>query len=62
MSYSRASTNGHLSITAIFFWQTVHTLTLVSTSLQWPLSCVTKVAVCREVVWCTVLVFANFEV
>ena len=36
--------NGHVSITAIFWW-TVHTFTLVSTSLQWPLSSVPKVAV-----------------
>ena len=36
--------NGHVSITAIF-WRTVHTFTLVSTSLQWPLSSVPKVAV-----------------
>ena len=35
--------NGHVSITAIF-WRTVHTFTLVSTSLQWPLSSVPKVA------------------
>ena len=28
-----------------FFWPTVHTFTLVSTSLQWPLSSVLKVAV-----------------
>ena len=27
--------NGHLSTTAIFFWRTVHTFTLVSTSPQW---------------------------
>ena len=43
--YSRTSTNGYLSTTAIFFWRTVHTLTLVSTSLQWPLFSVPKVAV-----------------
>ena len=67
MSYSRTSTNGHLSTTAIF-WQTVHTFTLVSTSLQWSLSCVTKVAVVERfncnyiIVWCIVLVLANFEV
>ena len=30
--------NGH------FFWRTVNTFTLVSTSLQWPLSSVPKVA------------------
>ena len=35
--YSRTSTNSHLS--------TVHTITLVSTSLQWPLFCVPKVAI-----------------
>ena len=40
--YSRASTNGHLSTTAIFFLRTVHTFTLVSTSLQWPLFSVPK--------------------
>ena len=34
---SRASTNSHLS--------TVHTFTLVSTSLQWPLFCVPKMAI-----------------
>ena len=34
---SRASTNSHLS--------TVHTFTLVSTSLQWPFFCVPKVAI-----------------
>ena len=28
-----------------FFWPTVHTLSLVSTSLQWPLSSVPKVAI-----------------
>ena len=33
--------NGH------FFWWTVHTFELVSTSLQWPLSSVPKVAVVR---------------
>ena len=33
--------NGHLSPTAIF-WQTVHTFTYVSSSLQWPLSSVPK--------------------
>ena len=36
--------NGHLSTTA-FFWWTVHTFTLVSTSQQWPLSSVSKVAI-----------------
>ena len=39
------STNGHLSTTAILFWRAVHTLTLVSTSLQWPLASNPKVAV-----------------
>ena len=36
--YSQTSTNGH-------FWRTVHTFTLVSTSLQWPPFSVPKVAV-----------------
>ena len=41
--------NLHLSTTAIFFWGgTVNTLTLVSTSLQWPLSSVPKVAVVQS--------------
>ena len=31
-----------------FFWQTVHACTLVSTSLQWPLSSVPKVAVVKR--------------
>ena len=54
--YSRTSTNGHLSTTATslqrpplynshFFWRTVHTFTFVSTSLQWPLYSVPKVAI-----------------
>ena len=42
--------NGHLSTMAIslqqlFFWWTVHTFTLVSTSQQWPLSSVPKLAI-----------------
>ena len=52
LNYSRSSTNGHLSKTAViiiiiifFFCETVHTFTLVSTSLQWSLSSVRKVAV-----------------
>ena len=44
-SHSRTSTNGHLSTTARFFWRTAHIFTLVSTSLQWPLSFVPRVAV-----------------
>ena len=43
--YNRTSTNRHLSTTATFFWWTVHTFTLVSTSLQWLLSSVPKMAV-----------------
>ena len=40
--------NGHLSPTAIFFFlRTVHTFTLVLTSLQWPLSSVPKMTVVR---------------
>ena len=31
-----------------FFWQTVHACTLVSTSLQWPLSSVPKVAAVKR--------------
>ena len=46
---SDLSTNGHLSTTATFFWQTVHMLTLVYASLQQPLSSFPKVAVCGEV-------------
>ena len=39
------ATNGHFSAMAIFSWRTVHTFTLVSTCLLWPLSSVLKVAV-----------------
>ena len=39
------ATNGHFSAMAIFSWRTVHTFTLVSTCLLWPLSSVPKVAV-----------------
>ena len=54
--YSRTSTNGHLTTTAIFFLRTVHTLTLVSTSLQGSLSSVPNVAIverfnCRKVLF-----------
>ena len=42
------STNANLSTTAIFFWWRVHTLNLVSTSLQWPLSSVPKVVVVEK--------------
>ena len=55
LNYRRTSTNGHLSKTAviiiiiiiiiIFFCETVHTFTLISTSLQWRLSSVPKVPV-----------------
>ena len=48
LSYSQTSTNGQLSTTANFFWRTVHTLTLVSTSLQWPLASNPKVAVVEK--------------
>ena len=47
--------NGDLSTTAIFFWgggRAVHVFTLLSTSLQWPLSSVPKVAV-EETFNCT---------
>ena len=40
--------NGH------FFWQTVHTFTLVSTSLQWLLCSVPKVAILYSLWYCTV--------
>ena len=36
------------SLQRLFFWQTVHACTLVSTSLQWPLSSVPKVAVVKR--------------
>ena len=42
--------NGH------FFWRTVNTFTLVSTSLQWPLTSLPKVAVV-EGFNCTTVVF-----
>ena len=51
LNYSRTFTNGHLSKTAViiiiifFFCETVHTFTLISTSLQWRLSSVPKVPV-----------------
>ena len=58
--YSRTSNNGHLSTMATslqqpYFWQTFHTFMLVSTSLQWPLSSVPKVAVVVERFNCSVL-------
>ena len=39
------STNGYPPTTAFFFRRTVHTLTLVSISLQWPLFSVSRVSV-----------------
>ena len=48
MKLKERSFAGHLSTTVIFFWQTVHACTLVSTSLQWPLSSVPKVAVVKR--------------
>ena len=43
-----------------FFWQTVHTFTLVSTSLQWPLFFCPQGGCCREVqLYIKLLVIAN---
>ena len=55
--YSQSSTNGHLYTTAIFWGWTVYTFTLVSTSLQWPLTSVPKVAVVERFNFTTVVFY-----
>ena len=64
--FSQTFTNGHLSTTAIFFWQTVRNidsclnLSMTTTSLQWPLSSVSKEVIMERFSFIGQLVSATY--